>query len=77
MPLDLQAGTFSRFPTIIWVDANDRNGGINLIFGTRIEGQAASVQITLTRPQWENLKFLVEGPKNDPSRSWRDGVART
>jgi hypothetical protein len=27
----------SRFLPVTWVDANERDGGINLIFGTRIE----------------------------------------
>jgi hypothetical protein len=44
------------------VDANQRDGGVNLIFGTRIEGQWSSLQINLARPQWENLKFLIDGP---------------
>lgn len=61
MPIELQADTISQFPTIIWVDANEQNDRINLIFGSRIEGQGAAVRITLTRAQWENLKFLVDG----------------
>jgi hypothetical protein len=51
------------FPTVIWVDASQRNDAINLIFGTRIEGEGTHLGVTLTRPQWENLKFLVEGSK--------------
>jgi hypothetical protein len=34
-----------------------------LIFNTRVEGQGVALQIMLTHPQWENLKFLVDGPK--------------
>jgi hypothetical protein len=31
-------GTRNRsVPPVTWVDANERDGGINLIFGTRIE----------------------------------------
>jgi hypothetical protein len=29
----------SQFPTVNWVDAKKRIGGIDLIFGTRIDGQ--------------------------------------
>jgi|RhiMetdeSRZDD1v2_1073273.scaffolds.fasta_scaffold305068_2 hypothetical protein len=53
----------SRFPVVIAVDANKRGDAIDLIFLTRIEGQGAALRIALTSPQWENLKFLVEGPK--------------
>jgi hypothetical protein len=63
MPIELEAGTISQFPTVIWVDANERNDTINLIFGSRTEGQRTALRITLTRPQWENLKFLVDGTK--------------
>jgi len=59
MPTEWTAAT-SPFPTVIWVDANKRNDAINLIFGTRIEGQGSALRIRLTRPQWENLKFLVD-----------------
>jgi hypothetical protein len=55
------------FPTVIWVDADKQGEGVNLIFGTRVEGQGAALRVTLTSPQWENLKFLVDGPK--PARS--------
>jgi hypothetical protein len=58
----LDAGS-NRFPAVISVDANKRGNAVNLIFSTRIEGQAAALQITLTFPQWENLKFLVDRPK--------------
>jgi hypothetical protein len=34
-----------------------------LIFNTRVEGQGVALQIMLTHPQWENLKFFVDGPK--------------
>jgi hypothetical protein len=52
-----------RFPAVIAVDANKRGGAVDLTFYTRIEGQGAALRITLAGPQWENLKFLVEGPK--------------
>lgn len=58
----------SQFPTVIWVDASKRNDAINLIFGTRIEGQGSALRIRLTRPQWENLKFLVDDPGLSDSR---------
>jgi hypothetical protein len=51
----------SQFPTVIWVDAKKQNGGIELSFGTRIEGQPSILRIRLSQPQWENLKFLVDG----------------
>jgi hypothetical protein len=53
----------SRFPAVIWVDANKQGNTVNLIFGRRIEGQGAPLRITITSGQWENLKFLVDGPK--------------
>jgi hypothetical protein len=59
----LEAGTISQFPAIIWVDANERKDGIDLIFATRIEGQGAAFRITLTLPQWKNLTFLADGPE--------------
>jgi hypothetical protein len=54
----------SQFPTVNWVDADKRYGGVDLIFGTRIEGQGSSLRIRLSRLQWENLKFLIDGPDN-------------
>jgi hypothetical protein len=63
MTVELDVGSTNRFPEVIWVDANKRGDALNVIFGTRIEGQGAALQITLTFPQWENLKFLVDGPK--------------
>jgi hypothetical protein len=56
MAVTLDAGS-GRFPAVIWVDADRRGEAINLIFGTRAEGQAAALRVTLTPPQWENLKF--------------------
>jgi hypothetical protein len=58
----------SRFPAVITVDANKHGDAVDLIFNTRIEGQWAALRITLTAPQWENLKFLVEGPT--PGETW-------
>jgi hypothetical protein len=62
MGVKLDVGS-SRFPAVIWVDADKQGEAVTLIFGTRIEGQGAALRIKLTSPQWENLKFLVEGPK--------------
>jgi hypothetical protein len=62
MVVRLEAGS-GRFPAVIWVDANKRGDAVDLIFGTRIEGQGAARRITLTFSQWENLKFLVDGAK--------------
>ena len=62
MGVKLTAGS-NRFPAVISVDANKRGDAVNLIFNTRIEGQGAALGITLSFPQWENLKFLVDGPK--------------
>ena len=62
MGIQLDPG-YSRFPAVIAVDANKRGNAVDLIFLTRIEGQGAALRITLTSPQWENLKFLVEGSK--------------
>jgi hypothetical protein len=53
----------SRFPPVTWVDANKQGDTVNLIFGRRIESQGAALRITLSFPLWENLKFLVDGPK--------------
>jgi hypothetical protein len=52
-----------RFPTVTAVDANKRGDDLDLIFHTRIDGQGATLRITLTFAQWENLKFLVEAPQ--------------
>jgi hypothetical protein len=62
MGVTLDAGS-SRFPAVIWVDADKRGDAVNLIFGTRIEGQGAALRIAITSAQWENLKFLVEGQR--------------
>jgi hypothetical protein len=53
----------SRFPAVIWVDANRQGDVVNLIFGRRIEDQGTPLRITITSGQWENLKFLVDDPK--------------
>ena len=53
----------SRFPAVIWVDANKQGHNVNLIFGTRVEGQGTPLRFTITSGQWENLKFLVDGLK--------------
>ena len=53
----------NRFPAVTWVDADTRGEAVNLIFGIRLEGQGAALRIALTSSQWENLKFLVDGPK--------------
>ena len=54
-----------RFPEVHWVDAAQRDKAIDLIFGTTVEGQGATLRVTLVPPQWENLKFLVEGSKSN------------
>ena len=66
MVVKLDAGS-SRSPAVIWVDANKRGDAVDLIFGTRIEGQGSALRITRTFPQWENLKFLVDRPKAEAS----------
>jgi hypothetical protein len=63
MTVELDAGRTNQFPTVIWVDGDKRSNAINLVFGTRIEGQGAGLRISLTLAQWENLKFLVDGSK--------------
>ncbi len=63
MTVTLDAGMHSRFPEVISVDANKRGDTVHLIFNTRIEGQGAGLRITLTSGQWENLKFLTDGPE--------------
>jgi hypothetical protein len=40
-----------------------RGDAVILIFGTRIKGQGTGLRVSLTLAQWENLKFLVDGPK--------------
>jgi hypothetical protein len=62
MMVELDAGS-SRFPAVTWVDAYKRGDVVDLIFGTRVEGQGSALRITLTFSQWENLKFLVDAPK--------------
>ena len=62
MGVKLDVGN-NQFPAVIAVDANTRGDAVDLIFDTRIEGQGAALRITLTFPQWENLTFLVDGPK--------------
>ena len=64
MGVKLDAGS-SRFPAVIWVDADKQGEAVNLIFGTRVEGQGAGLRVTLTSSQWENLKFLVERSKSN------------
>ena len=65
MGVKLDAGSNNRFPAVTWVDANKQGDAVNLIFGTRVEGQGAGLRVTLTSSQWENLKFLVEGQKSN------------
>ena len=60
--IELDAGRTNQFPEVIWVDADKRGDAIILIFGSRVEGQGAALRVTLTSPQWKNLKFLVDGP---------------
>jgi hypothetical protein len=63
MSIELNAGK-NKFPGVIWVDACKKwPDVVNLVFGTRIEGQAAQLQVTLTPSQWETLKFIVDGRK--------------
>jgi hypothetical protein len=62
MSVKLDVGS-SQFPAVLAVDADKRGDAVNLTFNTRIEGQGAALQIRLTFAQWENLKFLVDGPK--------------
>ena len=62
MGVKLDAGN-NRFPVLTWVDADKQGEAVNLIFGTRFDGQGAALRIALTSSQWENLKFLVDGPK--------------
>ena len=62
MVVELDPGRANQFPEVIWVDADKRGDAIILIFGSRVEGQGAALRVTLTAPQWENLKFLVDGP---------------
>jgi hypothetical protein len=62
MLVELAPGS-NLFPSVISADANKRGDVIDLIFYARIEGQGAALQITITSGQWENLKFLVDGPK--------------
>ena len=59
MGVTLDVGN-NRFPAVIWVDADKRGAAVNLIFGSRVEGQGAALRVTLTSAQWENLKFLVD-----------------
>ena len=65
MSIGLEGGTHSQFPAVSWVDAAKQGDTVHLIFGTTIEGQGATLRIKLAFPQWENLKFLVEGPKSN------------
>jgi hypothetical protein len=61
MGFELDAGS-SRFPAVIAVDAGKRRDAVDLFFYTRVEGQGTALRITLTAPQWENLKFLLDTP---------------
>jgi hypothetical protein len=38
MSVNLDVGN-NRYPEVIWVDADKRGNVVNLIFGTRVEGQ--------------------------------------
>jgi hypothetical protein len=64
MGVRLDAGN-SRFPAVTWVDADKQGEAVNLIFGSRLEGQGAGLRVTLTSSEWENLKFLVERSKSN------------
>jgi hypothetical protein len=64
MGVKLDAGN-SRFPAVTWVDADKQGEAVNLIFGSRLEGQGAGLRVTLTSSEWENLKFLVERSKSN------------
>lgn len=64
MEIKLDPG-YNKFPAVNWVDANRRGDAVELIFQTRVEGQGTGLRIALTRSQWENLKFLVEGSKSN------------
>jgi hypothetical protein len=68
MVIELSVGK-NQFPEVIWVDADKRGDAVHLTFGSRTEGQGAALRITLTRPQWENLKFLVESGGPPPGIS--------
>jgi len=61
MGVTLDVG-MSRFPTVIAVDAEKRSDAVELMFNTRIEGQWTAMRVRLTLAQWENLKFLADGP---------------
>jgi hypothetical protein len=65
MSIEWEPGT-SLFPPVLWVDAIKNGVAIDLIFGTRIEGEGANLRIRIGREQWENLKFLIDGPKEAP-----------
>jgi hypothetical protein len=65
MSIEWEAGA-SLFPPVLWVDAIKRGVAIDLIFGTRIEGQGVNLRIRIGREQWENLKYLVDGPPETP-----------
>lgn len=62
MGVELGMGN-NRFPAVTRVDADKRGEAVNLIFDTRVEGQGTALRVTLTFSQWENLKFLIDGPK--------------
>jgi hypothetical protein len=64
MGVKLDAGN-GRFPAVTWVDADKQGEAVNLIFGSRLEGQGAGLRVTLTSSEWENLKFLVERSKSN------------
>jgi hypothetical protein len=74
MGVKLDVGN-SRFPVVVWVDAGKRGEAVTLIFGTRIEGQGAALRVTLTSAQWDNLKFLADGPTSEGVASAKKGTA--
>jgi hypothetical protein len=52
MAVELNMG-MNKFPEVISVDANKRGSAVTLIFGSRVEGQWASLRVPLTLSQWK------------------------
>ena len=56
--VELSVG-MSKFAQVIWVDAEKLDNAVNLTFGTRIEGQAAGLQVSLTNRVLIHIKDSV------------------
>ena len=63
MMIQLEAGEISQFLPVLWVNAGKNEQNVHLVFSTTIDGRRTGLRVSITPSQWENLKFLIDGPK--------------